>query len=215
MGGILTPALQNFLLDIDGPLVDSRAVVEDVWRELAARFGVDADAVVRACHGRRDEEVVADFFPSPVRAEVLGRVAFLEQESAWRVSPMPGAKQFLAELQPGSWAAVTSGSRRLMTARLRGAGLPVPQILVAAEDVRRGKPDPEGFVAAARRLGVRADRCVVVEDSPVGVEAGVAAGAFVIGLAGTHDRQALAAAGAVVGTLAEVVDVLRERDRQL
>ncbi|MEW1584340.1 HAD-IA family hydrolase [Micromonospora vinacea] len=195
----------RFLLDIDGTLIDSRTVVEDAWREAAAQFGADADAILQACHGRRDEDIVEEFFPQPVHAAVLGRIATVEQDRASDVVAMPGARDFLTDL--GVWAAVTSGSRRLMTARLCGAGLPVPDVLIAADDVRRGKPDPEGYLAAAARLGVDIRGCVVVEDSPTGVAAGKAAGAFVVGLA--MNSSSLTQADVVVGTLADVVHVVR------
>ncbi|HWH00248.1 MAG TPA: HAD-IA family hydrolase [Pilimelia sp.] len=199
----------SFLLDIDGTLVDSRNVVENTWREVAAQFRAPADAILMACHGRRDEDVVAEFFPPQVRDGVLGRIATLEQERAAEVVAMPGAQQFLAGLPSGAWAAVTSGSRRLMTARLRGAGLPTPDVLIAADDVRRGKPDPEGYLTAAARLGRRIEECVVVEDSPTGVAAGRAAGAFVVGLAESPDR--LPEADVVVGALTDVVNAVRTR----
>ncbi|WP_239175272.1 HAD-IA family hydrolase [Actinoplanes cyaneus] len=191
-----------FLLDIDGTLVDSRHVVEDAWREVAARFGADADAILAVCHGLRDEDAVARFFPEPLRAAVVDHIAAIEQERAADVVAMAGAQRFLAGLTPGRWAAVTSGSRRLMTARLRGAGLPVPAVFVTADDVRHGKPHPEGYLAAAAQLGADIKECVVVEDSPTGVVAGRAAGAFVVGLAA--DPAALTEADVVVRTIADV-----------
>ncbi|GGN91723.1 haloacid dehalogenase [Actinoplanes lobatus] len=197
------------LFDIDGTLIDSRLVVEEAWRDVAARFGADANAILRTCHGRRDEDVVADFFPPDVHAAVVGRIAAVEQDRAADVVAMPGARRLLTGLPHGTWAAVTSGSRRLMTARLEGAGLPVPEVLIAAEDVRFGKPHPEGYLAAAGLLGADIGRCVVVEDSPTGVAAGRAAGAFVVGLG--PDPSGLTGADVVVGSLAEVVHAVRER----
>jgi sugar-phosphatase len=199
---------RTFLFDIDGTLVDSTDVVTVVWREVAQRHGVDSDAILRVCHGRRDEDVVPEFFPRDVVSTVVQEVAELELVHAGQVHPIPGAAAVLDLLAAGSWAAVTSGSRALMTARLRGAGLPVPAVLVAAEDVSRGKPDPEGFLLAARRLGVDAASCVVVEDSFAGIAAGRAAGAFVVGLASSHQPSALAAADVVIGQLGDLPDVI-------
>jgi len=206
----MAPAPRALLIDIDGTLVDSRQVVEDAWRDAGQRFDVDTSALLELCHGRRDEDLVAQFFPRGVRHEVLRRIASFELANAACVSPMPDAGLFLSRLADGAWAAVTSGSRALMTARLRSAGLPVPRVLVAAEDTRQGKPDPEGFLTGAKRLGVPADRCAVIEDSPAGVTAGLAAGAFVIGVATTHERPALAAADAVVDTLLGAQEVLEQ-----
>lgn len=132
------------LVDVDGTLADSSIAVEEAWRNVASRFGIDADAVVRVCHGRRDEDVVGEFFPPGTRSAVLDLIAAVELERAWKVRPVPGAVALLGAWPDDRWAAVTSGSRQLMTARLRAAGLPVPEVLVAAEDVSQGKPDPEG-----------------------------------------------------------------------
>ncbi|WP_025617388.1 HAD-IA family hydrolase [Salinispora cortesiana] len=197
---------QSVLFDIDGTLVDSTEAVTTSWHTVAARYGVDADAILRVCHGRRDEDVVPEFFPPEVVASVLRETADLQLSYADLVRPIPGATAALTTITDDRWAVVTSGSRPLMTARMRGAGLRTPAIFVAAEDVRHGKPDPEGYLLAARQLGVAASSCVVVEDSPAGVAAGKAAGAVVVALTTTHAPEELAHADAVV-------DDLRELDR--
>ncbi len=199
-----------FLFDIDGTLVDSAAAIERAWREVTGEFGVSAEAVLRACHGRRDVEVVEEFFEPGVRNQVLGRIAALDMGSAAVASAVPGAVDVLGALADGQWAAVTSGPRELMTARLRAAGLPVPEVLVTAEDVQNGKPDPEGFLLAARTLGYRPSDCVVVEDSPAGVAAGRAAGATVVGITTTHLAADLVDADLVVGDLTRLPEVLAD-----
>nr|MDQ3350211.1 HAD-IA family hydrolase [Acidobacteriota bacterium] len=93
-----------------------------------------------------------------------------------------GAAALLAELPPERWAVVTSAGHELARTRLATVGLPVPRVLVGADDVARGKPAPDGYLRAADALGVPPARCVVLEDTPVGAEAGRAAGAIVIGL---------------------------------
>jgi sugar-phosphatase len=97
-----------------------------------------------------------------------------------------GAERVLGALPPNSWAVATSGPRASAFARLRRAGLPLPGVLVAAEDVRRGKPDPEVYLGAAERLGVVPSRCLVIEDAPAGLEAARAAGMTTLGLTTTH-----------------------------
>jgi sugar-phosphatase len=196
--------MQAFLFDIDGTLVDSSAAVERVWRQVAHEFSADATAILRNCHGRRDTDVADEFFAPEVKEAVLERVSSLDTEAVADVVPIPGARQLLATLDEGQWAAVTSGPRPLMTARLQAAGLPVPAVLVTAHDVQFGKPHPEGFLLAARALGVPPASCVVVEDSPAGVAAGKAAGAFVVGVTTTHPAGALAAADVVVNDLSEL-----------
>ena len=122
--------------------------------------------------------------------------------------PVRGARQLLATLDDGQWAAVTSGPRPLMAARLRAAGLPVPPVLITADDVHFGKPHPEGFLLAAKALGVPPTSCVVVEDSPAGVAAGKAAGALVVALTTTHSADVLTAADIVVSDLSELPGVI-------
>lgn len=110
------------------------------------------------------------------------------------VFEVPGAHELIQRLPSGSWAVVTSGLRRIAAQRLRHVGLPIPGVLVCADDLQRGKPDPEGYLAAAARLGVTPAGCVVIEDTPAGIAAGRAAGMRTIAVTGTYDQDALAAA---------------------
>ncbi|WP_018587149.1 HAD-IA family hydrolase [Salinispora arenicola] len=196
------------LFDIDGTLVDSTQAVTMSWRRVAARYGIDADDIVQVCHGRRDEDVVPGFFPADAVESVLREVADLELLHAELVDPVPGAAAVLTAITDDAWAVVTSGSRTLMTARMRGAGLRLPPVFVAAEDVRQGKPDPEGYLLAARRLGIDAASCVVVEDSPAGVAAGKAAGSVVVALASTHAPDSLTQADVVIDDLSDLHRVI-------
>ncbi len=197
-------AARALLFDIDGTLVDSSASVERVWRQVAREFGGDEAEILRVCHGRRDVDLVGDFFTPEVTEAVLARVSALDNATAAEALPAPGARELLARLDDGQWAAVTSGPRPLMTARLRAAGLPVPAVLITADDVRNGKPHPEGFLLAAHALGAAPTNCVVVEDSPAGVAAGKAAGALVVAVTTTHAAELLAAADLVVGSLSDL-----------
>jgi len=178
--------------------------VDAVWRAVAGEFGADADAILRVCHGRRDADVVPEFFPPAAHEDVCRRIAALESTMLDGVTAMPGAADLLAAWAPRPWAAVTSGARALMAGRLAAAGLPVPAVLVGADSVRRGKPDPEGYLAAAGALGVPASRCLVIEDAPAGVAAGRAAGATVVAVTTTHAAAGLAGADAVVRDLRDV-----------
>jgi sugar-phosphatase len=82
-----------------------------------------------------------------------------------------GAVEIVSALPAESWALVTSASRRVAEMRLECAGLPAPPVLISSDDVGRGKPDPEGYLSAAERLGVAPERCLVIEDTPAGLEA--------------------------------------------
>ncbi|WP_345632657.1 HAD-IA family hydrolase [Rugosimonospora acidiphila] len=200
---------QAILVDIDGTLVDSAGAVTRAWSLWSKEYGVDVDAVLRVCQGRRSEDTVAEFLPQGQREEALRRLDALELADLAEVVALPGAHPLLESLPSGRWAAVTSGNRALMGARLAAAGLPVPEVVVAADDVSAGKPSPEGYLKAAAALGYDIDRCVVVEDSRAGVAAGRAAGAWVVAVATTHPAAQLGVADIVVPDLtALTVDVI-------
>ena len=194
-------SVEAVLFDIDGTLIDSTPAVERTWRTWATACGIDPATVLRVSHGRRTRDTLADFIPE---AEIEGTAAELERMERGDlddVVALPAAAELLGLLPAGRWAAVTSGSRALMRDRLRAAGIPVPEVLVSAEDVRAGKPDPEGYLAAAARLGVDPRRCLVVEDAPAGIGAGRAAGARVLAVATSHEPGQLTGADAVVEDL--------------
>jgi mannitol-1-/sugar-/sorbitol-6-phosphatase len=179
----------------------SGAAVERSWRTWAQEYHLDTDAVIRACHGRRTEDIVAQFVSPERRATAIARELALELADLDGVVALPGSHEVLNALPHGRWAAVTSGERSLMTARLDASGLPVPQILISAEDVSIGKPNPEGYLKAAAVLGFRARDCLVVEDSPAGIGAGRAAGARILAVTTTHGPAELVGADTVVTDL--------------
>ncbi|QUQ64797.1 HAD-IA family hydrolase [Kutzneria sp. CA-103260] len=185
------------LFDIDGTLVDSTPVVERTWRTWAAKRGMDAETILRVCHGRRSEDTIADLLPPSERDEAVAELARMELGDLDDVTALPATPTLLPALPMNRWAAVTSGSQQLMRARLTAAGLPVPKVLIAADDVQRGKPDPEGYLKAAAALGVDIRQCLVVEDAPAGLAAGHAAGARTLGVATSHDAAELTATAVV------------------
>ncbi|WP_142053243.1 HAD-IA family hydrolase [Pseudonocardia kunmingensis] len=189
------------LFDIDGTLVDSTAAVVRSWTAWAARYGLDAEEILRVCHGRRSEDTIAGFLPVGEQAAGVAALAELELADLDDVVALPATRALLRDLPADRWAAVTSGSRVLMRARLAAAGLPVPEVLVSAGDVSAGKPDPEGYLKAAAALGYEITRCLVVEDAPAGIGAGRAAGAHTLAVATSHPAVELAAADAVVPDL--------------
>ncbi len=169
-----------FLFDMDGTLLDSSAVVERVWMTWARQHGVDPKALLAALHGVRAEDTIRKFAGPDL--DVARETEWILQAELGDVEglvPLDGIGAFINRLEPNEWAVVTSATLSLATVRLRAAALPLPQVLITAEDVQRGKPDPEGFLLAANRLGVRIDQCLVFEDSPAGVAAAKAAGAHV------------------------------------
>jgi len=161
---------QALLFDMDGTLVDSTSVIAGLWRRWSARHGVDPDAVLLASPGRRAIETVKMFAPPPgvdaaTEAASLTKAA---AEATEGLTSIPGAAALLRSLPHTRWAVVTSADRALAERWLRLTGLPVPDVLVAAEDVTAGKPDPEGYVQAAARLGFSPVETVVFEEAHVG-----------------------------------------------
>lgn len=182
------------LSDLDGVLVDSSAVIERTWRGFAERHGLDPDEVVAAGHGRRSVDLIRLVAPHLDAELEAARVEREEIAGAPGLRPLPGARELIASIPAERFAIVTSGSRPLALARLRAAGLPVPEVLVTAEEVDDGKPHPAGYLRAAKLLGVDPAHSIVLEDAPAGVEAGRAAGMTVIAVLTTNDESALARA---------------------
>jgi sugar-phosphatase len=192
------------LFDFDGVLVDSTLATERAWRKWSGRHGLDFREVLRTAQGRRTSETVRLFAPRLDAEAETNLIERAEAEDLVGVREMRGARELLALLPEERWAVVTSATRKLATSRLRHAGLPVPPALVAADDVERGKPDPEPYLRGAKALGVAPQRCVVVEDAPAGVRAGRAAGMTVVAVATTHRPEELSEADAVVGSPADI-----------
>jgi mannitol-1-/sugar-/sorbitol-6-phosphatase len=182
------------LFDLDGVLVDSAAWIELQWQRWAERRGLDPGPFLRVCHGRRALETIRLAAPDLDAEAEVARFDPAEEAVAAPLRAVGGAERVLAALPAGSWAVATSGPRATAIARLRRAGLPVPDVLITAEDVRRGKPDPDVYLRAAERLAVVPGRCLVVEDAPAGLEAGRAAGMTTLALTTTHSAAELQAA---------------------
>ncbi|MFF5011851.1 HAD-IA family hydrolase [Streptomyces sp. NPDC001165] len=180
------------LLDMDGTLVNSDAVVERIWRRWAERHGLDGDEVMKVVHGRQGHASMAVLLPErPVEQNLADNARMLAEETAdvEGVVEIPGAAAFLASLRGVPHALVTSADVALSTARMAAAGLALPEVRITAESVGASKPDPEGFLKGAAELGIDPGECVVFEDSGAGIAAGRAAGMRVVGVgprAGAH-----------------------------
>jgi sugar-phosphatase len=175
----------GFLFDMDGTLVDSTPVVEAVWTEFGERHGLEPADILAYSHGRQAMDTIVRFLPDASEQERLAIAQALVAEELTRtdgIVEIGGAVALLEELEAlgAPVAVVTSAPRELAVARLEAAGLRVPAVLISAEDVERGKPDPQGYLLAAERLGVAIADCVVFEDAEAGVAAAVASGARVI-----------------------------------
>ncbi|MFD9884263.1 HAD family hydrolase [Streptomyces alboflavus] len=178
---------EALLFDNDGTLISSMESVRRCWTRWAGEYGITAEDFARVeLHGRPAVEIVADLLPAERVAGAVARIEELEvSDVAGGVLALPGTLDLLAALPPERWAVVTSATRRLAEARLAEVGIS-PKTLIAADDITRGKPDPEPFLLAARVLGVDPARCVVFEDAPAGLTAGRAAGMTTVALTTTH-----------------------------
>ena len=182
------------LFDMDGTLVDSTPIVERTWTRWALERGLDPRLVLTFAHGRPTADTVRMAAPE---LDAVTEAARLLAEEELDPTPTPiisGALDaVLAAERYAKWAVITSASHKLAVLRLTMGGYPKPPILIGADDVLKGKPNPEGFLRAIAELGVTAGDCVVFEDTPAGLEAGRAAGARVIGLSTTFPASELPA----------------------
>ncbi len=176
-----------FLFDMDGTILNSIAAAERVWGRWAAGQGLDVDAFLPTMHGKRGIDTITSLnlpgIDPQVEADIILRG---EIEDVEGVVPIAGAVEFLSALPPGRWGIVTSSPIELAKRRLGAAGIPVPRYMVTAEDVTIGKPDPQGYLLGAERLGADPSDVLVFEDVMAGIRAGEAAGSDVMVITATH-----------------------------
>ncbi|MFQ2382367.1 HAD-IA family hydrolase [Aeromonas dhakensis] len=177
---MLTLRARALLLDMDGTLVHSTGEVEAVWRLWCRRHRLDPEPVLAMCHGVCSREVIRTLAPQLDLAQEVALLDDLEIHHTGQAEALAGARTLLASLPVERWAVVTSASQRVARHRLRSAGLPLPALLVGAEDVEHGKPDPEPYLLAAERLGLAAADCLVFEDAPAGISSALRAGCRVV-----------------------------------
>lgn len=206
------------LFDWDGVLVDSKALHEAAWNKVAREFGYphgpedfkrhfgtqNRRAIKETLGWTKDDAQIERISK---RKEVLYREQLAEHSNLW----LPGAEAFveLCASRGIPRALVSSSSRENIDVLLGGSRLKEQfQAIVTADDTRLGKPEPEGFLLGASRLGLLPQRCVVFEDAPAGIQAGLRGGMRVVGLTTTHSAAELDQAHLVVAVLGP--DLLRE-----
>ena len=192
------------LFDLDGVLVDSTHSVTRQWRIWANENNLDSAKLLEIAHGRRTIEVVQLLTPHLATADEVAKIEQREAADTEGVRVMPGAAELVASIPNGRWGVVTSGTRHLATSRLGLANIPIPVVLISADDVVEGKPNPEPYLKGAQRLGVDPSECVVIEDAPAGILAAHAGGMKVIALASTYPVADLREAEAVVQSLTQI-----------
>ncbi|KAJ7368499.1 HAD-like domain-containing protein [Mycena albidolilacea] len=196
------------LFDMDGTLVDSKAGVEGAWDVFALSYpGINVENILSSSHGVRTVDNlrihcgITDPTELQKEAERFEQAIVTSSTANGRtgIVLLPGVKAAMDELASTrtlptpSWAICTSATRDYATNALRLAGVPVPDVMVVAEDVEQGKPFPDPYLLGAKKCGVKAENCVVFEDAPTGVRSGQAAGSKTIGFLTSHSRQQMEA----------------------
>ncbi len=195
---------EGLLFDLDGTLVDSAESIARCWLQWADEYGVDPMRLLDA-HGRTSAHIVAGLVEADAVEAALRRIDALEIDDAHSVTAMPGALELLDSVPAGRWTVVTSGNAALAAARMGAAGIRPPAAVVTADDVTRGKPDPEPYLLGAGHLGFDPADCVVVEDAPSGITSARAAGMRVVAVSSTYRPEDLTADLVVPGPAALMV----------
>jgi sugar-phosphatase len=203
----ITLYVRGALLDMDGVLVNSTASDERCWLRWARLHGMEGSFSLQATHGRRAVDTIRALRPDLDPYAELRRLEDFDAEDPSGSSALPGATALLAALPASSWAIVTSAPARLAKTRLQCAGIRLPHHLVTADDVSRGKPDPEPYERGAGKLGLEPSECLIIEDSPAGIQAGKAAGCKTLAVLSSHPIDALVAADWIVPSLDHVVAI--------
>lgn len=178
-----------FLFDMDGTVLNSIAAAERIWAAWAARHGLDVEAFLPTIHGARSVDTVAKLdLPGVDPVAEAAAITQAEIDDVEGVVEIDGAAAFLRALPGDRWAIVTSAPLALAKRRLEAAGIPTPAVLVTAEDVVNGKPSPDGYLLAARKLGIDVAECLIFEDAAVGIRAAESAGATVMVVTSTHSH---------------------------
>jgi sugar-phosphatase len=190
--GFLALTAAAALFDMDGTLVDSTAVVESLWGDFCRTHGVDPGVLIPWSHGRRTPDTVRHFLPDLADAEVQAVVEEFERREETTMTgivDVPGARALLETIEV-PWAVVTSAPRELACRRMAAAGLPPAPVLVPADEIERGKPDPEGYLRAAALLDVRPEECAAFEDAEPGLRSALASGARCVVVGGLESPYA-------------------------
>ncbi len=203
LGRLADRRFGGVIFDLDGTLIDSTPAVLRSWTAWAVEFGLTADDLA-GYHGVPSADVVRLVLPESQQEQASARIDELELADVDDIVVLPGAADALLELAMARTAIATSANRILAKARIGAAGLLPPTVIVTIDDVTRGKPAPDPFLEAARRLGLEPADCLVVEDAPKGIQAARAAGCATLAVLTTSPRAELAAADAVVPDLAAV-----------
>jgi sugar-phosphatase len=197
-------SVRGILFDMDGVLISSIGSVERSWTKWAEDHGIEPAVAIKMAHGRRAIETVRILRPDLNEAEELRHLEEMEFGDTEGVTALDGVQRILQALPANRWAVVTSATERLAISRLQYGGIPVPEHVVTADKVAKGKPDPEPYLMGAKLLGLRPEECLVIEDAASGAKAGHAAGCKVLATLYSHSIESLSAADWIVRSLLDV-----------
>lgn len=196
---------RGILFDMDGVLISGTASDERCWLRWARFHNMEGAFSIQSTHGRRALDTLHALRPDLDAAIELKRLEDFDADfTADDHNPapaLPGAKSLLASLPANTWTIVTSASERLMRDRIHAAGITPPHRIVSADHVSLGKPHPEPYATGARILGLPPSGCLVIEDSPAGVQSGKAAGCSVLAVLTSHTAADLSAADWIIPSL--------------
>ena len=201
MSEIVSVTARGILFDMDGVLISSIGSVVRAWRRWAELYDLPNPETFEVPHGMRAKDIIGTLRPDVDLQKAVRVIQDLEIADVADLTVLPGVKTLLEGLPPERWAIVTSSTQQLLLARLKAAGLPLPERIISGDMVERGKPDPEPYRRGAELLGFRPAECVVIEDAPSGVGAGKAAGCQVLGVLGSDSAAELHEADWVIGSL--------------
>lgn len=208
------------LFDLDGVIIDSERLYTKIWEAIETQWPTGIDNFPYKIKGTTLEDILDRYFPDPeVQRQVVDELYRLEGLMIYQ--PLPCALEFLESLRNvGIPTALVTSSNDKKMAHL-WSDMPELKkdfrVIITGDEVHNSKPDPEGYLTAAREIGVNAKHCAVFEDSLQGVKAGRAAGAYVVGVAGTLKAEDIAPyCDKVVYNLDEVdidelADILKNR----
>ncbi|KAI8140996.1 HAD-superfamily hydrolase subfamily IA, variant 3 [Fennellomyces sp. T-0311] len=185
-----------FVFDLDGTLIDSTPLVEQHWRDFALEHDLDAEKILASSHGRRTIETIAEWVPHKATLEVAEEYERKLAAKTEGLSVLPGVTALLEKIPLGRMGICTAGNKYMAQTRLGQCGIAVPTVMATGDTVTRGKPDPEGYLLAAKNLHTDPKDCIVFEDAPSGIRAACAAGMKSIGCTTTHTVEQLKEAGA-------------------
>ncbi|PCG83137.1 haloacid dehalogenase [Streptomyces sp. WZ.A104] len=201
------------LFDLDGTLIDTEPRSREAWSRLFRGHAVPYDdATIRGFAGRPAREALGDhvhrFSGRTVDELFAEAIHYTTLADMPAVDTVPGALELVSRLRASGVPVglVTSGTREYARHELGALGaLHLFDVMVTADDVTRGKPDPQGYLAGCAALGVEPSATVVFEDAPAGVAAAKAAGARCIAISAGQPPEALAAADLIVPDLTDIV----------